>query len=149
MKKSKNYRKTKGILRNHYRDEPSNPLSSNSECFEYTASITRNTSNVNEKTTDAGGNEINNLDYYTTKVGRNDTEVVIPLKHLSNFWRSLNIPKINCEAKLILTWSKNCVLADMTGKNAEGTNPVIARPLTLEFKITDTKLYFPVVTLSK
>ena len=36
------------------------------------------------------------------------TEVVIPLKYLSNFWRSLNIPLINCEVELILTWSKNC-----------------------------------------
>ena len=43
--------------------------------------------------------------------------------------------------RLILTWPKNCVLADMTAAN----NP----PTELEFKITDTKLYVPVVTLSK
>ena len=48
---------------------------------------------------------------------------------------------INCEAELILTWSKNCVLADMALAN----NP----PTGLESKITDTKLYLPVVTLSK
>ena len=48
---------------------------------------------------------------------------------------------INCEIELILTWSKNCVLADMTTAN----NP----PIGLEFQITDTKLYVPVVTLSK
>ena len=48
---------------------------------------------------------------------------------------------INCEIELILTWSKNCVLADMTTAN----NP----PTGLEFQITDTKLYVPVVTLSK
>ena len=72
---------------------------------------------------------------------KNDVKVVVPLKHLSNFWRSLNIPLINCEVELILTWSKNCVLADMTVAN----NP----PTGLEFQITDTKLYVPVVTLSK
>ena len=74
-------------------------------------------------------------------------KLVIPLKYLSNFWRSLNIPLINCEVKSILTWSKNCVLADIT-VNALA-NPAIVAPTELEFKITDTKLYVPVVTLSK
>ena len=43
------------------------------------------------------------------KVDKNETEVVIPLKYLSNFWKSLNIPVINCELELILTWSKSCI----------------------------------------
>ena len=55
----------------------------------------------------------------------------------------------NCEVELILTWSKNCVLADMTTKDAEGNNPAIFAPALLTFEITDTKLYVPVVTLSK
>ena len=97
---SKNYRKTTGILWNYYRDEPSNPLSSSSESFKYKASITGNTYNVGDG--EAG--------YDANKVCKNETEVVIPLKHLSNFWRSLNIPLINCEVELILIWSKNCVL---------------------------------------
>ena len=59
--------------------------------------------------------------------------------------KSLNIPLINCEVELILTWSKNYVLCDMP----EGNNPVIIAPTGLEFKITDTKLYVPVVSLSK
>ena len=46
LESSKNYRKTTGRLWNYYRDEPSNPLSSNSESFKYKASITGNTSNV-------------------------------------------------------------------------------------------------------
>ena len=46
------------------------------------------------------------------KVMKTKTEVVIPLKHLSNSWRSLEMPLINCEVELILTWSKNCALAD-------------------------------------
>ena len=128
---SKNYRKTTGSLWNYYRDEPSNPLSSNSESFKYKTSITGNTYNI------GAGEE----GYDANKVGKNETEVVIPLKHLSNFWRTLNIPLINCEIELILTWSKNCVLADMTTAN----NP----PIGLEFQITDTKFSVPVVTLSK
>ena len=79
--------------------------------------------------------------YDANKVGKKETEIVIPLKYLSNFWRSLDIPLINCEVEIILTWSKNCVLADMTVAN----NP----PTGLEFQIKDTKLYVPVVTLSK
>ena len=101
---NKSYRKTTGSLWNYYRDEPSDPLSSNSESFKYKTSITGNTYNIGD------GEE----GYDANKVGKNETEVVIPLKHLSNFWRSLNIPLINCEVELILTWSKNCVLADMT-----------------------------------
>ena len=127
---SKNYRKTTGSLWNYYRDEPSNPLSSNSESLKYKTSITENTYNV------GAGEEW----YDANKVGKNKAEVVIPLKHLSNFWRSLNIPLINCEVELILTWSKNCVLADMTAN---------VSPSGATFKITDTKLYVPVVTLSK
>ena len=66
---SKNYKKTTGSLWNYYRDEPSNPLSSNSESFKYKTSITGNTYD---------GNDAN-------KVGKNETEIVIPLKHLSYF----------------------------------------------------------------
>ena len=142
---SKNYRKTTGSLWNYYRDEPSNPLSSNSESFEYKASITGNTYNV-------GDGEAN---YNLNKVGKNETEVVIPLKHLSNFWRALNVSVINSEVELItrielITWLKNCVLADMTARNAGNNNdtPEIVAPTGLEFKITVTKLYAPVAILS-
>ena len=136
---SKNYRKTTGSLWNYYRDEPSNPLSSNSESFKYKTSITGNTYNV-------GAGEAG---YDANKVATNETEVVIPLKHLSNFWRSLNIPLINCEVELILTWSKNCVLADMTVRAAQGSDPAIVVLSAATLKITDPKLYVPVVTLSK
>ena len=54
---------------------------------------------------------------------------------------------INCEVELILTWSKNCVLADMT-VDADA-DPAIVAPSGTTFKTTDTKLYVPVVTLSK
>ena len=59
---------------------------------------------------------------------------MVPLKYLSNFWRTLEMPFINCEVSLILTWSSTCVI---TNSNGAGT-----------FAITDTKLYVSVVTLS-
>ena len=99
---SKNYKKTTGSLWNYYRDEPSNPLSSNSESFKYKTSITGNTYNIDEKITDDDGNEVDNPKYDANKVGKNGTEIVIPLKHLSNFQRNLNILLINCEVELIL-----------------------------------------------
>ena len=98
---SANYKKPTGSLWNYYRYERSNPLSTNSESFKYKTSITGNTYNVDDDDND---------DNYDANIGKNETEVVIPLKHLSNFWKSLNIPLINCncEVELILTWSKNC-----------------------------------------
>ena len=81
---SKNYRKTTGSLWNYCRDEPSNPLCSNSESFKYKTSTgsTGNTYNVDKKITDDDGNEADNPKYDATEVGKNETEVVIPLKHL-------------------------------------------------------------------
>ena len=130
---SKNYRKTTSSMWNYDKDEPSNPLSSNSESLKYKTSITGNTYNVGD------GEE----GYDANKVGKNKSKVVIPLKHLSNFWRSLNILLINCKVELILTWPKNCVLADMTVR-APGNNndpPAIVASTGLEFEIIDTKLY--------
>ena len=103
--------------------------------MKYKTSILGNTYNV-------GADEEG---YDANKVGKNETEIVIPLKHLSNFWRNLNIPLINCEVTLILTWSKNCAMAHMTRRNAQGNNPATIPPT----EITNTKLYIPVVTLSK
>ena len=103
---------------------------------------------VAEKITDDDGNEVDNPKYDATKGGKNETEVVILPKYLSNLWGRLNIPLIDCEVELILTWSKNFDLADMTTKDAEGSNPAIVAPIKLEFKIRDN-LYVPVVTLSK
>ena len=62
---------------------------------------------------------------------------MVPLKHLNNLSRTLEIPLINCEVSLELKWTKNYILV---AGNAANQNP--------EFQITDTKLYVPVVTLS-
>ena len=134
---SKNYRKTIGSLWNYYRAEASDPLSSNPQSFKYKTSITGNTLNV-------GTDE---ADYDANKVGKNKTEVVIPLNYLSNIWRSLNIPLINCEVELIFTWSKNCILVVMTADTI--ADPAIVAPTEIKIEIKDSKLYVPVVTLSK
>ena len=39
-----------------------------------------------------------------------NVEIMIPLKYLSYFWRTLEMPLINCEFELILTWSADCVV---------------------------------------
>ena len=117
--------------------KPSNPISSNSESLKYKTSITGKTC--------AG-----EADFDADKVGKNETEIVEPLKHLRNFWRTINIPLINCEIELVLTWSKNCSLAAMTIKAARNNNdpPAIIAPTGLKFQITGRKLYLPVVILS-
>ena len=77
----------------------------------------------------------------------------MPLKYLSNFWRSLNIHLINCEVELILSWFKNCVLIDKITRDADyEANPRVSEinnPENAIFQITDTKLYVPVVSFSK
>ena len=59
---------------------------------------------------------------------------------------------INCQINLILTWSKNCVLTSKTKRDADpGADPAVIavnNPTNSKFKITDTKLYVSVVTLS-
>ena len=64
----------------------------------------------------------------------NRVKIAGSLKHLSNFWRTLEMPLISCKINLILTWSENCVISSAAGKT--------------KFAITDTKPYVPVVTLS-
>ena len=161
LENSKNYRKTTGSLSNYYRDEPNNPPPNvddpptvncnadpitNSESFKYKSNITGKTSNTNQE--NGENNEQGN-----TKIKKN-LEIVVPLRYLRHFWRSLDMPLINCEVSLTLTWSENCVLTDITtqtARAAQGDNPARERidaPTNATFKITDTKLYVPVVTLS-
>ena len=47
----------------------------------------------------------------TNDDGRIDNvKIMVPSKYLSNFWRTLEMPLINCKFELILTWSANCVV---------------------------------------
>ena len=109
---SDNYAKTFRTLWEYYRDEPNDNLA-DFKSFKSKIKITGKTPNNNNE---------------------KDVEIMVPLKYLSNFWRTLEMPLINCEVNLILTWSSTCVITNSTGA---GT-----------FAITDTKLYVPVITLS-
>ena len=137
---SKNYEKTSGSLFNYYRDDPSeliigdgdnaiNISIRNSKSFDYKTEITGSL--------DAGEDE------------KEDVTIAIPLKYLGNFWRSLDIPLINCEITLILSWYKECVLVGRAfrGPPAAAANRINS-PTSAKFEITDCKLYVPVVTLS-
>ena len=108
-----NYSKTSGTLWQYCKDHPNDNLTDSSESFKSKVKITGKTPN--------NGN---------TK----DVEIIVPLKYLSNFWRTLEMPLIDCVVNLILTWSKDCVITNSTGEG--------------KFAITETKLYVPVVTLS-
>ena len=134
---SKNHEKTSGSVFNYYRDEPS------------------------ETTIGAGNNAINisirnskSFDYKTEIMGsldavedeKEDVKIAIPLKYLGNFWRSLDIPLINCEITLILSWYKECVLVGRAFRGPPAA--AINSPTSAKFEITDCKLYVPVVTLS-
>ena len=107
-----NFSITTGNLWQYYKDKPNDNLA-DSKSFKSKVKMTGSTP--------AGCN---------TK----DVEIIVPLKYLSNFWRTLEMLLINCEVNLILTWSKDCVIT-----NSEGEG---------KFAITETKLYVPVVTLS-
>ena len=96
------------------------------------------------------------FDYKTKIVGtlaanvlEKEVTIAIPLKYLGNFWRSLDIPLINCEITLVLSWYKECVLVGRAfrGPPAAAANRVNSLT-SAKFKITDCKLYVPVVTLS-
>ena len=66
-----------------------------------------------------------------------NAEIMVPLKYLSNFWRTLEMPLINCEIQLTLTWSRNFVIISTDVENQ-----------ILTFTITETTLHVPAVTLS-
>ena len=90
---------------------------------------------------------MNNPNYDANKSGNKKVEIVVPLKHLSNFWRSLDIPLINYEVSLTLTWSQNCVITSIERRAITNTQRDVS-PTGATFKITDKKLHVPVVTLS-
>ena len=119
---SDNYSDTSGSLWQFKRDEvPAGNADltiNNSQSFKYKAALLG-------KTADA----VNN-----TNSSVKEAKIVVPLKYLSNFWRSLEIPLINCKVYLELNWIENSIL--------------ISAGDTANFAITDTKLHVPMVTLS-
>ena len=119
---SDNYQDSSATLYQYKRNEPpeddafADLTADNSSSLKYKISLLGNPVNANN-------------------IARINVKVVVPLKYLSNFFRSLEMPLINCKIKLNLTWKKECVLSTDAG------NAV--------FIINDTKMYVPVVTLSK
>ena len=70
-----------------------------------------------------------------------NTSIAVPLKHLSNFWRSLEMPLINCKVELRLKWTKYFVLSAAGADNANTNSNIII------FTIKDKKIYVLLVTL--
>ena len=118
-----NYRKTIGSLYNYYRDELTNDNNNNfanrnvvnSNTFKYRNKIIGNTYNADAA---AAG-------YDANKSGTQEVEIAIPLKHLANFWRALNIPLISCEVYLELKWNKNCVINSLNQRQVDAGPPVV------------------------
>ena len=113
---SDNYSDTSGGLWNFIKDEierdvdltvDDNHIPNNSSSFKYKSSLITN---------------------------RNSVKIAVPLKYLSNFWRSLEMSLINCKVELSLTCDPNCVLSNLVGDST--------------FTITGAKLYVPIVTFS-
>ena len=118
---SDNYSDTSGSLRQFKRDEVLvnnvDLTIDNSQSFKYKAALVGKTANHNDG-----------------KSSVKDAKIVVPLKYLSNFWRSLEMPLINCKVYLELNWIENCILSSSRD--------------SAKFSITDPKLHVPIVTLS-
>ena len=119
---SDNYQDSSVTLYQYKRDEPpeantiADLTADNSSFFKYKVSLL--------------GNPVLN-----GNITKRSVKLVVPLKYLSNFFRSLEMPLVNCKIKLNLTWKKEFVLSNQDGAAV--------------FIINNTKMYVPVVTLSK
>ena len=119
---SDNYQDSSATLYQYKRDEPPEANAIND--------LTTNTTSSFKYKVKLLGNPV--LD---GNIAKRSVKVVVPLKYLSNFFRSLEMPLINCKTKLNLTWKKECVLSTGAGDAV--------------FIINDTKMYVAVATLSK
>ena len=108
----KSYRKTTGSLWNYYRDKLNSDTDDNEIKY----------SNINSKSFDYKANFIDSVTY--NNLTKNDVKINVSLKYLSNFWGSLNIPLINCEVELTMTWFKNCVIIGKSTRDADYDKPI-------------------------
>ena len=113
---SDNFSDTSGSLWQFKRDEITNNANvtnhDNAPSFKYKSNLIGNTEDDGTK---------------------NGVKIAVPLKYLSNFWRSLEMPLNNCKVELSLKWYETCLLTTAT---------------TATFEIIDAKLYVPIVILS-
>ena len=123
---SDNYSKTSGSLWQYYKDIPA---------------VNNNNNGIvdfNEANTTDSFNHKSKITGQTNDDGETDNvEIMVPLNHLSNFWRTLEIPLINGEVNFILNWYANCVIMSTNVANQNAS-----------FTITETKLHVPAVILS-
>ena len=119
---SDNYQDSSATLYQYKRDEPQEANAIND--------LTTNTSSSFKYKVELLGNQV-----LHGNIAKRSVKVVVPLKYLSNFFRSLEMLLINCKIKLNLTWKKDCVLSADAGDAV--------------FVINDTKMYVPVVTCQK
>ena len=102
-------------LWNCYKDEPNSALGGENNSVNYSI---KNSNSIDYKTSITGKIEGNNR--------TNNVKIVVPLKHLSNFKRTLDIPLINCEISLTLTWSKNYVIISKATRDPDpDANPAV------------------------
>ena len=121
---SDNDSKASGILWQHCKDIPA--VDNNNAIVNFTDNNLTDSFNFKVKMTGQTGDD-----------RTQNVEIMVPLKYLSNFWRTLEMSLINSEVNLILTWTASCVIVSTSVANQNAT-----------FSITATKLYVPVVTLS-
>ena len=122
---SDNYSKTSGILWQYCKDQPA--VNNNGAIADFTlANSVTDSFKIKEEITGQTGDD-----------GTKNVEIMIPLKFLNHFWRTLKMPLINCEINLDLNWYEKCVIVatDVANQGAK-------------FSITDKKLYVPIITLS-
>ena len=122
---SDNYLKTSGSLWQCYKDIPA--VNNDNAAVNFTDNNLTDSSKFKVKMTGQ-----------TEDDGTKNVEIMVPIKYLSNFWGTLEIPLINCKINLILTWSEKCVIVSKDVQNESA-----------RFAITDIKLYVPVITLSQ
>ena len=118
---SDNYSKTSGSLWQYTKDIPA--INNDNVIMDFTNNNLTDSFDFKVKMTGQTGNN-----------GTKNVEIMVPLKYLSNFWQTLEIPLITLQ----LTWSASCVIVSTDVANQNAT-----------FAITDTKSYVPVVTLSQ
>ena len=105
---SDNYQNSSATLYQYKRNEPQDNLANN---------LATNTFSSFKYKVDLLGNPV-----VANNVARRDVKIVVPLKYLSNFFRSLEMPLINCKIKLNLTWKKECVLSTDNDDAANADN---------------------------
>ena len=116
---SDNYQDSTGSLYQFKRDEPPDD----------NANVANDTTSLVYKSKLISGTDDNNV---------NNVKLVVSLKYVSNFFRSLEMPLVNCKIDLELTWHKDCMISSANAAAGQ----------VVSFMITNTKLYVPFVTLS-